>query len=906
MYVEYGYYYGRGNPSNTSGLEKEWKWEKRFVANERNVAGSILKGHTHYRMKTSEIEAWSNPIKLTPSKIVDFNIIEREKTEIYNKYGLNLLLDDGTIIESKDDIMTYNGKDGKDGENPIDTSKDVNWFNTETDLIENTNYENGYYYGIFSTRNVYIYDSNSNEGLNPSNNPSNYGRYVYIYNMTSDISTITSIIDTIIGKGSNGQYLKTNSSGNYEWSSDLKDISFQTTITPQSKRITKILNENRSTHIDIMGIDTISFELKTDTTIYDAITNMRLGINDTVLNKYTFFSFQKDLMLFSMNNKAIYDVMHNVGIRTFVNNYTSNGNYIYFTSNESLPNSIQEGDARISRTGYEKKVGSNWVPFYDLTGYSPGGNIGSIQYNDNAKFNGISGFSYDKTTGKLTYGNNDEWLTEYNHDGILAKRLINTNDYKYGQLTDVLNIRSLTNSPYIMNNITVNADYLIKENYTTSGNTTHNIRFDKTTKGVHDIYFPSDSGTIALLSNIKPAGGNNEIQLNINGNFDSYSGFRFDKINKELTLDNLLSPTIKRQIVIASNSLYISTDVTGVGTVEKHLFYSTGLGFISNANSIQLQYPTGFTGNHYLSIPAQDGSLAVVVGNNSEILFNNNGVSGASSNFTFDYIVNKMYLNGVLDIPNTSTSGYGTITKNGNRFLHNFSHPTGSTAIPSGNNLFLGLNAGNFTMGSTATIESQAANNIGVGSSTLRQLTTGAQNIALGTSTLRLVTTGDDNVGVGTYALLSLSTGSRNIAIGSSAGYSMSTGSHNIAIGFSALRVITASIENTVIGSNAGLYIADGATYFTNGSRNTYIGAEVRASANGVSNENVLGYNAIGKGSNTFTFGTSSITKNVFYGAMHINGTANPPTASEGMVYYNTTDKHFYGYNGTTWKQLDN
>ncbi len=35
-------------------------------------------------------------------------------------------------------------------------------------------------------------------------------------------------------------------------------------------------------------------------------------------------------------------------------------------------------------------------------------------------------------------------------------------------------------------------------------------------------------------------------------------------------------------------------------------------------------------------------------------------------------------------------------------------------------------------------------------------------------------------------------------------------------------------------------------------------------------------------------------------------GFASPPTAVEGGIYYDTGLKHFYGYDGTTWLQLDN
>ena len=35
-------------------------------------------------------------------------------------------------------------------------------------------------------------------------------------------------------------------------------------------------------------------------------------------------------------------------------------------------------------------------------------------------------------------------------------------------------------------------------------------------------------------------------------------------------------------------------------------------------------------------------------------------------------------------------------------------------------------------------------------------------------------------------------------------------------------------------------------------------------------------------------------------------GSAPASPISEGTVYFNSTDKHFYGWNGTAWKQLDN
>ena len=31
-----------------------------------------------------------------------------------------------------------------------------------------------------------------------------------------------------------------------------------------------------------------------------------------------------------------------------------------------------------------------------------------------------------------------------------------------------------------------------------------------------------------------------------------------------------------------------------------------------------------------------------------------------------------------------------------------------------------------------------------------------------------------------------------------------------------------------------------------------------------------------------------------------------PPTPALGMIYFNSVSNHFYGWNGSNWKQLDN
>jgi len=79
-------------------------------------------------------------------------------------------------------------------------------------------------------------------------------------------------------------------------------------------------------------------------------------------------------------------------------------------------------------------------------------------------------------------------------------------------------------------------------------------------------------------------------------------------------------------------------------------------------------------------------------------------------------------------------------------------------------------------------------NNIGIGTSTLSNLTTGAHNIALGEQSLSLTTTAKYNVAIGAYAMQDNATGENNIALGYFALSGNSrTGVDNIALGTHAL-----------------------------------------------------------------------------------------------------------------------
>ena len=157
-------------------------------------------------------------------------------------------------------------------------------------------------------------------------------------------------------------------------------------------------------------------------------------------------------------------------------------------------------------------------------------------------------------------------------------------------------------------------------------------------------------------------------------------------------------------------------------------------------------------------------------------------------------------------------------------------------------------------------------NNSAQGVSALQSNTTGIYNSAQGVSALYNNTTGSGNSAQGANALQSNTTGYNNSAQGVNALYNNTTGIYNSAQGVSALYNNTTGSYNSAQGISAGRYIADGTTGRTTGNNGTYLGYNTKSSANGTDNETVIGYNAIGNGSNTVTIGSTAVT------ATYING----------------------------------
>jgi hypothetical protein len=153
-----------------------------------------------------------------------------------------------------------------------------------------------------------------------------------------------------------------------------------------------------------------------------------------------------------------------------------------------------------------------------------------------------------------------------------------------------------------------------------------------------------------------------------------------------------------------------------------------------------------------------------------------------------------------------------------------------------------------------------ASYNVGVGFETLKNTTTGGSNTAVGRGAMLSNISGDVNTAIGESALISNTNGRYNTSIGVQSQELNTTGQSNTAIGVAAIDRNTGGNNNAVLGAFTGRYIADGTTYNTAIDNSVLIGASAKPLANNANNEIVIGYNAVGNGSNTVTLGNTSIT----------------------------------------------
>lgn len=246
---------------------------------------------------------------------------------------------------------------------------------------------------------------------------------------------------------------------------------------------------------------------------------------------------------------------------------------------------------------------------------------------------------------------------------------------------------------------------------------------------------------------------------------------------------------------------------------------------INGAGNVALGYQAGYneTGSNKLYIENSSSSTPLIGGDFSQdevYIFSKLGVGTNDPDQALE-------VNGSFELPVSVSSSSGIIFKGGVSYLHDYKSPT---AI--GQNTFLGMNAGNFTMNAGANY--QASSNTGIGASTLHNLTTGYANSALGSYALPAVQSGYENSAVGLYALFATTGGLKNCALGAYAGKENTTGNNNLVIGYEANYYNQTGSNNTIIGHQAGkgssgnsksgnVFIGYNAGLSENGSNKLYI-----------------------------------------------------------------------------------
>ena len=187
--------------------------------------------------------------------------------------------------------------------------------------------------------------------------------------------------------------------------------------------------------------------------------------------------------------------------------------------------------------------------------------------------------------------------------------------------------------------------------------------------------------------------------------------------------------------------------------------------------------------------------------------------------------------------------------------------------------------------------------NTAYGFSALWLNTTGAANTAIGVSALGNNIAGSNNTAIGVSALLNNTSGGQNVAIGGGSQSFNNTGGNNVSIGVGSLGRNIAGNQNVAIGNDAGTYINLSAVPLTSSYWSIFIGHNTSALVDGSLNEIVIGYKAIGAGSNTVTLGNESITKTVLSGVIqkrYLDTAPASATATGTTGEIRVTSTHIY------------
>lgn len=227
-----------------------------------------------------------------------------------------------------------------------------------------------------------------------------------------------------------------------------------------------------------------------------------------------------------------------------------------------------------------------------------------------------------------------------------------------------------------------------------------------------------------------------------------------------------------------------------------------------------------------------------------------------------------------------------------------------STTAIGYNSMYLGLAYASTAYGVNTLTSNTGKRNSAFGMYGLYSNTTGSRNCAFGVLSLNynligtdlsafgygagMNTTGSYNTAVGAYALYVNITGTQSCAFGFNA-LKNSTANHNVGVGAAALSNLSSGQGNIGIGSAAGNNLANGTTPATGMAFCTFIGYDTRAQAITDVNSVVIGYAAIGRGTNSVVLGSDAVTQTYLKGGINLNKTVTAAGTTGAQTINNPT-----------------
>ena len=304
------------------------------------------------------------------------------------------------------------------------------------------------------------------------------------------------------------------------------------------------------------------------------------------------------------------------------------------------------------------------------------------------------------------------------------------------------------------------------------------------------------------------------------------------------------------------------------GTGNTNMGYKAGYSNTTGASRVMIGYEAGEnntgSNNVFLGKSAGKGS-----GSGAQTIAIGQGVMETASEASNSvFIGNYMAANCTSGSNRTVAIGTNCLSPTGYSAEGNtvVGYQSGNNLTSGDNNTLIGINAGNAM--------STGNSLVSVGYQSGYSNTSGTSSTNLGYQAGYALTTDGSNTRVG-YEANSAGAGANNTFIGTGAGKGYgagtSTAGSNVAIGMNAMlqrrggsggnTVIGVSAYKNTDGGSSNVVIGENAVLSaTSGSQNVVIGQGADLGSGSDNNSIILGRNAAGNGSNTVTFGNSSIT----------------------------------------------